>query len=239
MVLGNPNIIVVSGIDTGIGKTTVTGLLARWFKDNGARVITMKMVQTGGTGLSEDIREHRKIAAMEFTEEDAMGLTCPYIFPMACSPHLASRLDGRYINPDLITDSANQLAEVYDLVLLEGAGGLFVPLHSDLLIIDLITQNNWPVILVSGPRTGSINHTIAALDAIKHREIELQGLVYNLEKESGTDQRIIEDSRNFFTEYIKKEGFAGRICDVPKVHCTDSYCVDFSNLFDNVVPVKL
>ena len=63
-----PKVIVVSGIDTGIGKTVVTGLLARWFKDNGIRAITMKMAQTGCSTMSEDIMEHRKLAGQEMVE---------------------------------------------------------------------------------------------------------------------------------------------------------------------------
>ncbi len=170
------NIIVVSGIDTGIGKTIATGLMARWLKESGSSVITMKMVQTGCSRMSEDILEHRKLSGMSLQEEDAVGLTCPYIFSVPCSPHLAARLDGSYINPDVITSSARQLSEIYDYVLVEGVGGLFVPLNDQLTVIDLVAANSWPTILVTGPRLGSINHTLAALDALKSRADEIAGI---------------------------------------------------------------
>jgi len=224
-------IIVVSGIDTGIGKTVATGLMARWFKDSGIDAITMKMAQTGCTGLSEDIIEHRQRASQEMCEEDAMGLTCPYVFPVPCSPHLAARLEGRTIDAEVIRGAAEQLAADFDYVLLEGVGGLFVPLNDSTLVIDLIKENNWPVILVTGPRLGSINHTLAALEGLYSRNIELAGLVYNLDGSRNTDPRIVDDSRHLFTDKISDYGAAGKICDIPDVSCTESYCVDFSILF--------
>ena len=228
----NGIIIMISGIDTGIGKTVVTGLLARWLKDAGRRVITMKMVQTGCANLSEDIVEHRTLAGLPLQEEDAVGLTCPYVFPVPCSPHLAARLDGRRIEPRAIVEHTRQLAEHYEYVLAEGAGGLFVPLNEEALLIDLPAEQQWPVVLVTSPRLGSINHTLAALEAIEHRNIRLQGLIYNLADAPNTDPRIVDDSRRLFARRLRDMGYAERLCDVPTVSCTPSYCVDFSPLFD-------
>lgn len=225
-------IVVITGIDTGVGKTVATGLLARWFKENGSRVITMKMVQTGCNDLSEDIVEHRKLSGMDLLDEDAEGLTCPYVFPVPCSPHLAARLHGSFINPDVIKSSADQLAEKYERVLLEGVGGLFVPLNDDTLLIDLIANNRWQLLLVTGPKLGSINHTLAALEAIENRNIPLLGLIYNLEGSRQADPRIVQDSRIVFAEKLQKMGGTARICDIPEVTCTTSYCVDFSTLFN-------
>ncbi len=231
MVAGKGKIIVISGIDTGIGKTVATGLMARWFKDSGVRAVTMKMAQTGCSGLSEDIIEHRRRAGQEMIEEDAMGITCPYVFEVPCSPHLAARLDGRTIDTEVISGAAEQLAGDYEYVLLEGVGGLFVPLNDSALVIDLIAEKNWPVILVTGPRLGSINHTLGALEALDRRNIELAGLVYNLDGSRSTDPRIVDDSRLLFAEKISDYGAGERICDIPDVSCTESYCVDFSILF--------
>jgi len=226
-----PKVIVVSGIDTGIGKTVVTGLLARWFKDSGIRAITMKMAQTGCSTMSEDIMEHRKLAGQEMVEEDAMGVTCPYVFGVPCSPHLAARLDGRLIDTEVIARAAEQLANDYSHVLMEGVGGLFVPLNDTTMVIDLIAEKNWPVLMVTGPRLGSINHTLAALEALDQRNIALLGLIYNLDGSRTTDPRIVDDSRRLFAERMADIGCEGKICDVPDVSCTESYCVDFSILF--------
>lgn len=225
-------IIVVSSIDTGIGKTIATGLLARWFKDNRIPVITMKMVQTGGEGLSRDVIDHRKLADMEMLEEDAMGLTCPYIFPDESSPQLAAQFSRRIIDPDKIIDAAEELCQSYDYVLMEGVGGMFSPLTDSEMVIDLCAARQWPVILVTGPRPGAINHTLAAMEAMERRRITLQGLVYNLNGSSTIKPRIVTATRQFFADRIAAFGCKDRICDIPDVSCTVSYCVDFSSLFN-------
>jgi dethiobiotin synthetase len=88
------------------------------------------------------------------------------------------------------------------------------------------------VLMVSSPRLGSINHTLAALEALDRRNISLVGLVYNLDGSRTTDPRIVDDSRRLFSERLSDIGFKGKICDVPDVSCTESYCVDFSVLFN-------
>ena len=82
----------VTGIDTDIGKTIATGLLARSFRNHGIKAITQKIVQTGCVGLSEDIIRHRQLMEIEPVPADHRGLTCPYVFPVPCSPHLAAEL---------------------------------------------------------------------------------------------------------------------------------------------------
>jgi len=99
------------------------------------------------------------------------------------------------------------------------------------MVIDLIAEKNWPVLMVTSPRLGSINHTLAALEALDHRNISLLGLIYNLDGSRTTDPRIVDDSRRLFAERMADIGCEGKICDVPDVSCTESYCVDFSILF--------
>ena len=229
-----PPVIVISGIDTGVGKTVATGLLARWFKDSGLSVITMKMVQTGCSGISEDIIEHRKLSGMEMIEEDALGITCPYVLEVPCSPHLAARLEGVAINLGNIRESVEELKQHYDYVLLEGAGGLQVPLTDETTILDFVQDNGWPVVLVSSPRLGSINHTLGSLELLKTRQISIQGIIYNMSGSDRVDGRIVEDSRELFRRRLDKFGLSGRICDIPNVSCTASYCVDFSALFTHL-----
>lgn len=83
-----------------------------------------------------------------FTEEDKEGLTMPEIFSYPASPHLASQLDNRPIDFGKIKRATEELSERYDYVLLEGAGGLMVPLTTELLTIDYIAQENYPLILL-------------------------------------------------------------------------------------------
>ncbi len=136
-----------------------------------------------------------KIMGMGWFPEDDSKLTTPEIFSYPALPHLATKIDGREI--DLQKSACyQQLAEKYEVVLLEGAGGLMVPLTTDLLSIDYIAAKKLPVILVSSGRLGSINHTILSLEALKSRGLELHALAYNLNDES-QDELISKDTASY------------------------------------------
>ena len=202
----------VSGIDTDIGKTVVTGLLAGFCLKNGIRAITQKIVQTGCTGLSDDILRHREIMEIEVQPVDLSGLTCPYVFPVPCSPHLAAKLDNKSIDCDIIRTATASLLDQFELVFLEGAGGLFVPLNDKATVIDYFESEGYPLILVSSSRLGSINHTLSTLALARSRNIDVAALIYN--RIPGTDPRIEEDSKEIFCRYMIKNGFSGPVIDL-------------------------
>lgn len=197
------NIYFVTGIDTDAGKSYATGLLARQWNEQGIRTITQKFIQTGNTDYSEDIALHRKLMGTGYLEEDKAGLTMPEIFTYPASPHLASRLDGRPIDLDKIERATQILSSRYDAVLVEGAGGLMVPLTEDYLTIDYIREKNYPVIFVTSGKLGSINHTLLSLEAIRSRNIRLETVAYNLYPVS-EDQTISQDTKQFICKYLRK-----------------------------------
>ncbi|WP_130802293.1 dethiobiotin synthase [Acinetobacter ihumii] len=192
----------VSGIDTGIGKTYATGYLAKLWNAQGLSTITQKLIQTGNVDVSEDIQKHRDIMGTGWLAEDHEKLTMPEIFSYPASPHLATQLDGREIDFDKIEQATQTLQQRFDVVLLEGAGGLMVPLTTELLTIDYIAQKQFPVILVSSGRLGSINHTLLSLEALKQRGLSLFALAYNLNDES-QDEIISKDTAQYLKHYLK------------------------------------
>ena len=204
----------ISGIDTGIGKTYTTGYLAKLWNEQGRKAITQKLIQTGNVDISEDIQQHREIMGMGWFPEDEAKLTMPEIFSYPASPHLATKIDGREIDFQKIEQATQQLAEKYDVVLLEGAGGLMVPLTTDLLSIDYITEKKLPVILVSSGRLGSINHTILSLEVLKSRGLELYALAYNLNDES-QDELISKDTAEYLKGYLVKHFPKALWMDIP------------------------
>ncbi|ADI92011.1 dethiobiotin synthase [Acinetobacter oleivorans] len=191
----------VSGIDTDIGKTYATGFLAKLWTEQGKKVITQKLIQTGNADISEDIEKHREIMGQGWFQEDHDKLTMPEIFSYPASPHLATRLDNREIDFQKIENATQTLAERFEIVLLEGAGGLMVPLTTSLLSIDYVAQHQFPVILVTSGRLGSINHTLLSLEALKSRGLKLKALVYNLKDES-KDPLISQDTSNYLKDYL-------------------------------------
>ena len=172
-------VLFITGIDTNIGKTFATGILARALAGKGKQVITQKMIQTGCTETSEDIEMHRHLQGIPFTEDDYIGLTCPYIFTYPCSPHMAAAKDGRRIDLETITQATRRLRETYEYVLLEGAGGLMVPNDMESLTIDYVKEQAYPLILVTSGKLGSINHTLLSLYACERYGIEVKAIVYN------------------------------------------------------------
>lgn len=196
------NIYFVSGIDTNIGKSYATGVLARRWNETGTKTITQKFIQTGNVGYSEDIDLHRQLMGIEPTEEDRAGLTMPEIFSYPCSPHLATEIDGRDIDFGKIEAATEELSRRYDAVLVEGAGGLMVPLTRDFLTIDYIAQKDYRLIFVTSGKLGSINHTLLSLEAIRNRNIKLHTVAYNLFPEEA-DDTIRRDTEAYIRDYIR------------------------------------
>lgn len=225
------NVLCITGIDTDIGKTIATGLLGRYLREQGYTVITQKVVQTGCSGLSNDIVRHRQLMGMDLQDADHAGLTCPYIFPEPCSPHLAASLIGKEIDGAVITGATAALRREYDYVLLEGVGGLLVPLRDGWTLLDYLEEMGYPLIVVSSPRLGSINHTLAALELAKGRGLNVLGILYNRFKEE--NPVIAEDSARVFARYLRKLGFADCVVNL---YGSESYdkgqTPDFGMLFN-------
>lgn len=169
----------ISGIDTDAGKSIVTGVIARTLLQKGVHVITQKFIQTGCVGISEDILKHREIMGIPPQEVDKDGTTCPYVMTYPASPHLAAEIDRVEIDVERIHRSTEKLDAAYDVVLLEGAGGLYVPVSRQYLTIDYIQEYKHPLILVSSSKLGSINHTLMSLELCRLRGIEVAYVVYN------------------------------------------------------------
>ena len=142
-------IIFVSGIGTNVGKSYATGWLANHLIAKGEKVITMKMIQTGNIGYSEDIEIHRKVMHLPLLPIDTDFTTAPIIMTYPASPHLAARIDKREIDLSLIDKSTNKLFADYDTILMEGAGGIMVPITENYLTIDYIHEKKLPLAIVT------------------------------------------------------------------------------------------
>ena len=195
------NVFFVSGIDTNIGKSYATGFLAREWNKAGIRTITQKLIQTGNTDSSEDIELHRRIMGTGMLLEDRERLTMPEIYTYPCSPHLAEEIDHRPIDFARIEEGTKELSRRFDTVLLEGAGGLMVPLTRNLLTIDYVARHGYPLILVTSGRLGSINHTLLSLEAIQRRGIRLHTVAYNLFPPE-EDKIIQRDTQEYIRDYL-------------------------------------
>ena len=224
-------VVAICGIDTGVGKSVVTGFLAAFLAGQGGKVITQKPVQTGCTGRPEDILLHRRLMGTAWSDFDEQGLTCSYCLPFAGSPHLAAAMAGCRIEAAEIDRASEILAAEHDYVLIEGAGGLLVPFNEDLLQLDYFQKCDYPIILVTTPHLGSINHTLLSLEAMKKRGVRLLGLVYNL---YGDDPaQIVRDSRRVMERALKNYGFSCPLVLLPDYH--ESRSVNWRSVVDGMV----
>ncbi len=196
-----PPVLFVTGIDTDAGKTFASAWLMRKLLAAGVSAITQKFIQTGCEDSSEDIEVHRKLCGIDLTDFDRAGVTAPIIFPYPASAQLAARLAGRKIDLSLIDNSTSILSQHFNTVIIEGAGGLMVPITDSYFTIDYIASRNIPVALVTNSRLGSINHTILALEAIAARHIPLHSLIYNAHFDK-LDPQIASDTKGFLKRYL-------------------------------------
>lgn len=187
----------VSGTDTDVGKSVATGFLAKRFAQSGAKVITQKLAQTGCQGISIDIITHRKIMGIDLLPEDRTGVTCADVFDFPASPHLAAKMQNASIDIPAIARRTEVLAQHYDVVLMEGVGGLMVPLKDDFLVVDYISKYSLGTFLVVSSKLGSLNHALLCIEACLRRNISIAGIVYNTFAKAPKE---IEEST---AEYIK------------------------------------
>ena len=192
----------ITGIGTDVGKSWATGWLANKFAAEGKTVITQKFIQTGNTGMSEDIELHRRIMGIPLQKVDLNHITCPIIFTYPASPHLAAAIDGRQIDLGVVDNASAALEKEYEMVLIEGAGGLMVPVTEDFLTIDYIKSRMLPAVLVTNGKLGSISDTLLTLEALGSRGIKLYAVVYNPHFDS--DKTIAEESRKYMRRYVEK-----------------------------------
>lgn len=193
----------VSGIDTDAGKTIATGWLAGRFLREGRNVVTAKLVQTGSDDLSPDILTHRRLMGKGLLPADLDGRTMPETFRYPASPHLAAELEGRTVDFAKIERALMSLEAQYETVLVEGAGGLMVPLTRELLTIDYVAENGWPVWFVTSGKLGSVNHTLLSLEAMKRRDMPLAGLIFN-DFCPSHDKIIAQDTREYLRTALER-----------------------------------
>ena len=207
------SVLFVSGIDTDIGKTYATGLLAKALMQQGVNVITQKLVQTGISkqadgelGIADDILSHRQLMQMPLQPCDLDFTTCPYRYEKPASPHLSAALANQPLNINVITDATKALQADYEMVLLEGAGGLLVPINEQLLTLDYIAKQGYPIVLVTSGRLGSINHTLLSLEAIKSRGLMIHSVIYNHIHDDAeqTDAEIANSTIDFLQAYLAR-----------------------------------
>ncbi len=172
--------IFITGTDTGVGKTIVAAGLALALKHRGMKVGVMKPVATGCLGEND----HRLVSVdaaylFEAAENEYAPLTSPVRFRNPVAPSVASVYETREVDVGAIRSAYQQLQQHYDYILVEGIGGLLVPLKKNYLVANLIRDLDLPILIVSRPTLGTINHTLLTVDSALIRGFFIKGIIFN------------------------------------------------------------
>lgn len=218
----------VSGIDTGVGKTVATGLMLKYLLEQGQKASAFKLVQTG---LADEEGDLPVYASMTGSRDFP---PCPARFDYPAAPDLAASLEGQRVDPGALAEAVDRAAGRYETLLVEGAGGLAVPLTPEETFLDLLERTGWPVILVASARLGGLNHALLSLEVLSRREIPLQGIVFNELPE--VDAVMSSHALETVGRGLRRYGFAERIVKMPALASgedghPESVSVDFSALF--------
>ena len=179
--MNKPSGFFVTGTDTEVGKTLVSGALILKLREQGINSIGFKPVVAGtyqdtdGRTLNEDL-ETLRIASNLGVE----GLSlCPYVLDRPAAPHLVAAGQGLKLEMGVLTQALRNIQMQADCVVVEGAGGLLIPLNDTEDLSDFATDINLPIILVVGMKLGCINHALLTCEAIKARNLNIAGWIAN------------------------------------------------------------
>lgn len=174
------NGIFITGTDTGVGKTYVGTGIASALRKLGIDVGVMKPAETGCGRRGGRLIPADAIALMKGAgSRDALDLVTPYRFAKPLAPSVAAGLEGKKIDKRKIIAAYRKLSQRHDFMLVEGAGGIMVPLSDDYLYLDLAREVKLPVLIVARPSLGTINHTLLTVMALRSAKVLIAGIVIN------------------------------------------------------------
>jgi len=166
--------VFITGTDTGVGKTYVTAALLAELRRCGVRAAAFKPVACGASG-----RDDAKIYARLMDYEQPLDAINPIWLHHPLAPSVAARLERRRINLRVVNASYKRLVAAYSVVLVEGAGGLLVPIKRGFFVADLAKQLNLPLLIVARLGLGTINHTLLTVRQAQAMELKLAGIILN------------------------------------------------------------
>ena len=170
----------ITGTDTGVGKTVVTAAILTWLQQQGKKAGVMKPIETGVDRKCSSASNSDAMFLMECGGiEDDLSQVCPIRLKAATSPLQAAQIESRTLEPETILFTYRALSEKYDWMLVEGIGGVRVPITRDYGVLNLIRDLGLPVVVVARYQLGTLNHTLLTLDILKQNGIPIRGVIFN------------------------------------------------------------
>ena len=225
----------ITGTDTGVGKTFFCAGLAKELNARKINVLCQKWVTSGTGEVSEDLAFcYETMGKGERTCRKG-SLEAPYTFSLPASPHLAAQKEGEEIDTEILVRSTDKLSRECDILLIEGVGGLMVPITRSLLLADFVKRLTIPTIVVARAGLGTINHTLLTIEAMESRSIPLAGIIFN-DLEPDSDPEIVKDNMEIIKEFCPKAKIFGLI---PYKHDFNGYCPAIAKAADFLISGEL
>ncbi len=175
----------ITGTDTGVGKTTITAAIAALLRKHNVDVGVMKPIATGfpqKTGFKSRDVALLHDAAQVADDEKTIN---PVFLPLPTSPYDASKVLNKKIDMDVVFERYEYLVKSHSMVLVEGIGGIMVPITRNFFVADMIKQMNLETIVVTRSTLGTLNHTVMTIEMCRKYKIPVKGLIVNYFDEKG------------------------------------------------------
>jgi len=202
----------ITGTDTHIGKTLVAGAIADWFRRRDLRVAVCKPIATGCEKRREGlVSQDAEFLAHHADAKFPLSTICPQRFAEPLAPAVAAERAKQPIEWNAIDSAIQSMSDQSDVLIVEGVGGVMVPLTRKHMILDMIGWLGLPVVVVAGAGLGTINHTLLTLQALRAAKLPIAGVVIN--KYPAETPPIAEETN---PRSIEKWGSVPVLCVVPE-----------------------
>lgn len=176
--------IFITGTNTDVGKTYVTGLILKKLNEANLNPGYFKAAVSGndvdelGNLIPGDCKHVKEVSGIT----EPLSMMCPYIYKEALSPHLASKIDGNLVNLDIVKAKFNDVCNKYDYVTMEGSGGIICPIKYEdekIMLIDIIKELDLSCILVADAGLGTINSVVLTVEYMRNHGINVKAIIFN------------------------------------------------------------
>ena len=201
----------VTGTDTGVGKTLIAGAIAKILTDKGLKVGVFKPIATGCKRSWEGLISNDTWFLCYCANSNlSLSTINPVGYPTPAAPIVSAACDGPAIDFNRIAAAYKDICQNSDIVIVEGIGGVRVPLTEEFDLLDLAAEFALPAVIVARPNLGTINHTLMTIDCVRAAELKIAGVVINGYK--ATESTVAEDTA---AEVIAKCSGADILAVVP------------------------
>jgi len=183
----------ITGTDTAVGKTLIAGAIARILTDKGIKVGVFKPIATGCKRTWEGhVSSDTDFLAYCANSNLSLSTITPIGYPTPAAPIVSAACNGPAIDFDRIAAAYKEICQNSDMIIVEGIGGVRVPLTPEFDVLDLAVEFALPVVIVARPNLGTINHTLMTIDCVRAAELKIAGVVIN--SYNATESTIAEDT---------------------------------------------